>query len=498
MSIINNLKAMLGFPDKEDMDNENSSQTNSPSYINPFKKENEKPLPPPVPEVAKISQKDVEDAISDEVVDKVTSVLNTSLPEYVRECIDKDAQANYVRSLIGSTLTDFLQQIKQEAEEAARQQWQKDRMDLANKSSEASKQMNEYKTKNEELRNRILSLDRQKTTLNDRISTLENRAASAEAEREQYQLECKSLMNKIKVAAVNDEALQALRQDNDDLRAANENLQNEIAEIKADAELETIKSNAKTEAEALTARITALSQATLELEETKRKLAEAEDEKLALKNAPAASSEELEKLQNELAVRNNELASMRSTIQSQNDELYALHEKLNETGDTAKMAEIEVSRAKLEDTVEKLNNELSQKQLQIDDLNSTKDEISSVYEQLKKELERNKKHYADKEQEFRQQIVALKDELESAKNEISIQKAEKKAKKKAQHHAAPLSGISAIDYTTEYSDWLMPTPPTNAIPIVAEEPEEPEIENHKEPEKSHANPNIPKQMELFS
>ena len=76
---------MLGFPDKEDMGNENSSQTNSPSYINPFKKENEKPLPPPVPEVAKISQKDVEDAISDEVVDKVTSVLNTSLPEYVRE-----------------------------------------------------------------------------------------------------------------------------------------------------------------------------------------------------------------------------------------------------------------------------------------------------------------------------------------------------------------------------------------------------------------------------
>ena len=545
MSIINNLKAMLGFPDKEDMGNENSSQTNSPSYINPFKKESEKPLPPPVPEVAKISQKDVEDAISDEVVDKVTSVLNTSLPEYVRECIDKDAQANYVRSLIGSTLTDFLQQIKQEAEEAARQQWQKDRMDLANKSSEASKQMNEYKTKNEELRNRILSLDRQKTTLNDRISTLENRAASAEAEREQYQLECKSLMNKIKVAAVNDEALQALRQDNDDLRAANENLQNEIAEIKADAErkatdsaaqilaakadvakkeariaelssqpddahekeaeierlnaeLETTKNNAKTEAEALTARITALSQATLELEETKRKLAEAEDEKLALKNAPATSSEELEKLQNELAVRNNELASMRSTIQSQNDELYALHEKLNETGDTAKMAEIEVTRAKLEDTVEKLNNELSQKQLQIDDLNSTKDEISSVYEQLKKELERNKKHYADKEQEFRQQIVALKDELESAKNEISIQKAEKKAKKKAQHHAAPLSGISAIDYTTEYSDWLMPTPPTNAIPIVAEEPEEPEIENHKEPEKSHANPNIPEQMELFS
>ena len=36
MSIINNLKAMLGFPDKEDMGNENSSQTNSPITFLPI------------------------------------------------------------------------------------------------------------------------------------------------------------------------------------------------------------------------------------------------------------------------------------------------------------------------------------------------------------------------------------------------------------------------------------------------------------------------------
>ena len=54
--------------------------------------------------------------------------------------------------------------------------------------------------------------------------------------------------------------------------------------------------------------------------------------------------------------------------------------------------------------------------------------------------------------------------------------------------------ISAIDYSTEYSDWLMPTPPSSSIPIVDDEPEEPQP---SKPEKSKHNHNIPEQMELF-
>ena len=538
MSLLNNIKTMLGFPDDNETEIENAT-ANTPSYINPFKKEIAAATPPPVPVSSVISQEEVEDAISNEVVDKITAVLNTGLPEYALECIDKDAQSKYVRSLIGSTLIEFLQQIKESAEETARQKWQKERMDLANKSAESTKTINDYKQKNEELRNRAMSLDRQKSALNERIASLEAKANTAEAEREQYELECKSLMNKLKVSTVNDESIQALKQENENLLKENTDIKAEmekkateaaaqilaakadlaqkearIAELSADtsstdakdaeieslkAELETAKANAKTEAEALTARINALSSATIELEEAKQKLAEAMKENESLKKSPAApvKTEELEKLHNELAVRDNELASMRSTIQSQNDEIYALHEKLNESGDSAKMAELDAERTKLEDKVEKLGNELAQKDMQISDLNNTKEEITTVYEQLKKELERNKKHYADREHELNKQIVDLSDQLESANNDIALLKAEKKpARKRQSKPAASASGISAIDYNSEYTDWLMPTPPSESIPIVSDSSDA--EEEAKSAEKTYHNPNLPEQMELFS
>ncbi len=57
--------------------------------------------------------------------------------------------------------------------------------------------------------------------------------------------------------------------------------------------------------------------------------------------------------------------------------------------------------------------------------------------------------------------------------------------------------VSAIDYSSEYTDWLLPTPPSVSIPI--EEDEEPEEKPAGKQEKRHAgNPNAPEQMELFT
>ncbi len=550
MSLFDNIKTMFGM-DSEPETPAKAIQSHTPSYINPFKKEEPaEPAAEPTPEK---DSADVEAAISDEIVEKVTSVLNSSLPEYARECIDKDAQAKYVKSLIGSALSDFLSNVQVTAKESARQEWQKERMDLAHKSAETDKQLNEYRAKSDELRNRMQSLDRQKTTLNERIISLEARVATAEAEREQYELECKSLMNKLKVAAVSDESLQSAQTDNNELREANTQLQQELAKAKADAdaiskEAEEALRIVKEELESKEAHIAELSANTdtsainedvekltgelntakvqiselngsiaAQREVIKKAKTEADAMKDALDKANAdnqqlkaqmgnstADKNELQRLANELSLRDNELAGMRSTIQSQNDEIYALNEKLNEVGDTANLSQLMASNNVLKDQVEKITLELKQKSQTIDDLNETKQEITEVYERLKKELERNKKHYSEKEEEFRKQIVSLTDNLESANNEISLLKAEKKVpkKKEAEKPASHPKGVSAIDYSSEFSDWLMPTPPSDTIPISAE----PEVEfvvddpvEEEQPKKSKPkhNPNIPEQMELF-
>lgn len=87
----------------------------------------------------------------------------------------------------------------------------------------------------EELRARITSLDRQKAALNERINQYENKVATAEAEREQYQLECKSLMNKLKVASVNDEEINKLREENAQMLQECNSLRNDIITLRKEA-----------------------------------------------------------------------------------------------------------------------------------------------------------------------------------------------------------------------------------------------------------------------
>ena len=63
-----------------------------------------------------------------------------------------------------------------------------------------------------------MSHDRQKRSFNDRIRDLEDKVSAVEAEKEQYQLEIKSLLNKLKVAAVYEKDAKAYKDDLENLR----------------------------------------------------------------------------------------------------------------------------------------------------------------------------------------------------------------------------------------------------------------------------------------
>ena len=66
---------------------------------------------------------------------------------------------------------------------------------------------NELETQKTEIKNAQLSAERQKRALNEKVHELDNRIATLEAEKEQYDLENKSLINKLKVSGVKQKEL---------------------------------------------------------------------------------------------------------------------------------------------------------------------------------------------------------------------------------------------------------------------------------------------------
>lgn len=521
MSLFNNIKQMLGLSESEsdmDMRPQESERT---SYINPFKEEQSEihtdtagktenfPQPPVQAQAASPCEN-----INQDIIGKIIGVLNISIPEYVKKYIDKEAQTKYVENLIGDDLRKYTDSIKSFYEEAARMEWQAERMEMGKKLAASVKKSEDATAKNEELRGRIMSLERQKSTLNERNSLLESKAETAEAEKEQYQLECKSLMNKLKVSTVNEDEISRLKEENGSLSADLTNMRAELLKLKNEMlgyDKEAIGKSKQT-IDNLTAANSILSSKVDELQaivgdaaeknQTIKTLQEEislqQQELTLLKGKEAAfeqaakERESADNLKQSLTAKENELNDLRKTIQQQNDEIYALTERLNKSEDYDKLSE----------DIEQLKSEIELKNVQIQDLTQANKEMASISEQLKSAIDSNKRLHSNTEQKLRQEIEVLQKENERMANEQKQYKADRKSADLSLHKEKPSKKepaqqkISAIDYSTEYTDWLMPTPPSASIPIDSDENEEQEEKARSDKQKK--NPNAPSQMELFA
>lgn len=122
-----------------------------------------------------------------ELLDAIASVMNSQLPPYAAECIDIEAQRNFLARELGQALEEFTETLN------ARQR--------------------EFTGKREEHKAALLSEQRQRRALADRNHDLEARIEELTAEIDQHKLTISSMMNKIRVAEVNDNDSAALRSD---------------------------------------------------------------------------------------------------------------------------------------------------------------------------------------------------------------------------------------------------------------------------------------------
>ena len=88
--------------------------------------------------------------------------------------------------------------------------------------------------------------------------------------------------------------------------------------------------------------------------------------------------------------------------------------------------------------------------------------------------------------EKQSKVISYEDPVPVFKPEKKEQKQQKKETTKKERKV-----VSAIDYSNDNSDWLLPTPPTLIIPIEKEKEEE-KVEQQRKSDKPH-----PAQMQLF-
>ena len=451
MAFLKNIKQMFGFDDNSIYeDDKNNVNTEYKPYINPFKNEKQETANTAVAEDKKSEQTeaDFDKAIHDEIKDKIIDIINASLPEFIKGCVDRDAELKYINEEFGTTFSTYTQNIRQAIEERAKSEWISERMNLEKRLQESGKKAEESTAKMEELRARITSLDRQKIALNERINQYENKVATAEAEREQYHLECKSLMNKLKVASVNEEEINKLREENTQMLQECTSLRNDIIMLRKEAL--NAKNNPATsaeDAEKMAALQQQLETANAEKVQLEQRITELEN---AAGNVPQPEiaqqlQAEIQKISDELYAAQVQLIEAQEKNQPLEQEVASLKESLavaahssqeTATALAAKDAEITLLKEQINQAGEtaKLNDEFAVEfdQMKTDlaaaqqavaesaTVLSTKD---SEIETLKAQLENANKTIAEKDAEAEniQELKALLQQADEINTKSSTQ-----------------------------------------------------------------------------
>lgn len=150
-----------------------------------------------------------------ELLDAILGVINAQLPPVAAQCIDREAQRRYMAAVLGQPLTDFAEAQRRKAVS----QLTGDRAKMQAELEELRAERKEVTGKREEQKAALLSEQRQRRALSDRNRDLEAKIDELDSQIEQHKLTIASLMNKMRVAEVNEGDTAALRSDLEEMRA---------------------------------------------------------------------------------------------------------------------------------------------------------------------------------------------------------------------------------------------------------------------------------------
>lgn len=448
MSLFNNIKKSLGFNvSEEDTKSVNDNSTSVPRV----KKHSSKTI---TQESVNISfdESSKEEHIKKmqlAIFDSVVKIFNSTLPDFLKSSINEEAQKEYIFNSLDESVRAFITNIGDDARRASEEQWNKEKSSLIQEIKETKTKNNELESFNEELKKQQLSAERQKRALSTRLHDLEAQVVSFEAEKEQYELENRSLINKLKASSVVDGDIDALK--NENIR-----LHKELSEIKLNHQ----KGYGNDNINDLTSQITKITEENESLKhiieqlKVKEELSDAMINELNEKASNALrqlrdSEDKMpqnEDLLNKVSFLEDQLKKTNENLDEKIKELENAHKELEI------IDEIQAEIAKFESIKTKKDEEISKLQQEVSFHKTRVKELENDTESLKSTIEKNLYNQAISEDILKKEITQLK---EAQRNQLN-----KKTRKK--HEVAPVK-ISAIDESIVDADWLISIPPEGTI-----------------------------------
>lgn len=395
----------------------------------------------------------IEKQIPQPLLDKMADLINESIPELVRQSIDKEAEKQNIYNHLLVPFTDYIQFIYEKIQTEGLSQWKQDESRLKDQVKELNDYIRELSAKQEESQNQYLSAERQKRALGERVHELEMRIVTFEAEKEQSDMEKSALNNKLKVAAVQEknraDELLALQEEKSHLEQRLEEIQQigasfpeklqeanqEVDRLRQQLDAAMAQQNEKekafgilqTENAELQEKCNRAASENEELHDSLTKVLHAKEDAVRqavereemLKHKIDALSLEKEKFATLSVSRDSEIESVRNKITELSQEL----EKYKETDTALHDAVEEASRLKSsllasEQQLQALEQDIENKAQENTNLQALIDELKDKVVHLEKEKEQVSALLQEKSEEASAQ-QSLSEELEVSRQNIA-------------------------------------------------------------------------------
>ena len=175
------------------------------------------------------------------IFDGVVAIFNQALPDFLSKSVDPARQSELISQSLDASLSEYLDNLSAETTRYI-EATLKNAADSAKREADRLRHdMETLEQQRTSIREQQLSAERRRRALADRVQDLEAQLASAEAEREQFDLEKKSMLNKIKLADVQPGIIDELQREIEKLKSEQgqpdntelEKTQAELAEARA-------------------------------------------------------------------------------------------------------------------------------------------------------------------------------------------------------------------------------------------------------------------------